>query len=89
VLRISRVTAAGPQVALKVEGDLMGVWVPLLEAECLSHLKARKQVEVDFAGVGFIDRHGVAMVHDLFARGVQVVRATALVSTLLGRSSTP
>jgi hypothetical protein len=89
VLRISRVTEAGSQVALKVEGDLMGVWVPLLAAECLCHLEARKQVEVDFAGVGFIDREGVAMVHGLFARGVRVVRASALVSTLLGRSGVP
>jgi len=88
VLRISSTTETGSPVTLIVEGDLAGDWVPLLEAECVRRLDARKSVELDFAGVGFIDRAGVAMVHGLFARGVRVVGATALVNALLGKSGT-
>lgn len=84
MLRISSVTEVGSPVTLKVEGDLTGDWVPLLGAECLRHLDARKTVELDVAGIGFIDREGVAMVHGLFARGVRVVGASALVNALLG-----
>jgi hypothetical protein len=89
VLRISSAAEAGSLVTLKVEGTLVGDWVPLLEAECLCQLDARKLVELDFAGVGFIDRDGVAMVRSLVARGVQVVGESALVKALLGQGDAP
>jgi hypothetical protein len=89
VLRISTATEAGALVRLKAEGDIAGEWVPLLEAECLRHLDARRPVELDLAGVGFVDREGVAMVQGLFARGVRVACASALVNALLGRSGGP
>lgn len=89
MLRISSTTGPGSPVTLEVEGDLVGDWVPLLEAECVRRLDARKRVELDFTGVGFIDRVGVAMVHGLLARGVRVVGATATVNALLGRSTVP
>ena len=89
MLRISSVTETGSLVTLKVEGALVGAWVPLLEAESLCHLDARKLVELDFAGVSFVDRDGVAMVRGLVARGVQVLGASALVKVLLGRSGAP
>jgi hypothetical protein len=89
VLKISSATEADSLVTLKVEGALVGDWVPLLEAECLCHLDARKLVELDFAGVSFVDRDGVAMVRGLVATGVQVLGATALVNALLGRSGAP
>ena len=89
MLRISSATGTGALVTLKVEGALVGAWVPLLEAESLCHLDARKLVELDFAGVSFVDRDGVAMVRSLVARGAQVVGASALVQALLGRSGAP
>jgi ABC-type transporter Mla MlaB component len=87
VLRISSAAEAGSLVTLKVEGALVGDWVPLLEAECLRHLDARTLVELDFAGVSFVDRDGVAMVRSLITRGVQVAGASTLVNALLGPSS--
>ncbi|HET6577713.1 MAG TPA: hypothetical protein VFG66_05285 [Gemmatimonadales bacterium] len=89
MLRISTAAEAGALVRLKVEGDIAGDWVPLLEAECRRHLDARRPVELDLAGVGFVDREGVAMVQGLFARGLRVARASALVNALLGRSGVP
>jgi hypothetical protein len=89
VLRISQAAAAGCPVTLKVEGAIVGHWVPLLEAECLRHLQARKRVELDLAGVGFVDRDGVAMVRSLVAEGIHVVGASALVRALLGWSGAP
>jgi anti-anti-sigma regulatory factor len=84
VLRISSVTEATTSVTLKVEGALVGEWVPLLEAECLRRLNARKSVELDFSGLRFVDRRGVVMMLGLFAQGIHVVGANALVSALLG-----
>lgn len=87
MLRISSANEARSPVVLTVEGDLVGDWVPLLHAECLRRLDARKPVELDFAGVGFIDRAGVAMVNGLYASGVRVVCASALVKALLEHDS--
>jgi len=92
MLRISSAIKSGPSVALTVvtltvEGALVADWVPLLEAQCLRHLDARKPVELDFAGVSFVDRGGVAMVRRLVARGAQVTRASGLVNALLARLS--
>lgn len=89
VLRISSGLKADAVVTLKVEGALVADWVPLLETECLGHLDARRLVELDFAGVSFVDRGGAAMVRGLVARGAQVTRASALVNALLGRTDVP
>lgn len=89
MLRISGPVEADSLVTLKVEGILAGDWVTLLEAECARHLDAQKSVELDFAGVRFVDRDGVAMTRALFTRGVRVVGATGLVNALLGRSGGP
>jgi len=88
VLRISNAAEAGARVTLKAEGTLVGDWVPLLEAECVRHLDVRRLVELDLAGVSFVDREGAAMVRGLIARGVDVIGASALVNALLGRSGT-
>jgi hypothetical protein len=85
VLRISSGLNSDAVVTLKVEGALVADWVPLLEKECLGYLDSGKLVELDFAGVSFVDRSGAAMVRGLVARGAQVARASALVNALLGR----
>ena len=89
VLRISSAAETGSRVTLKAEGTLVGDWVPLLETECVCHLDARRLVELDLAGVSFVDRDGVAMVRSLIARGVQMVGASTLVNALLGRTGAP
>lgn len=87
MLRISGTITSDSLMRLTVEGALVAEWVPLLEAECLRHLDARKPVELDFAGVSFVDRGGAAMVRRLVARGAQVTGASGLVNALLGRQS--
>lgn len=87
MLRISGTITSDSLMRLTVEGTLAAEWVPLLEAECLRHLDARKPVELDFAGVSFVDRGGAAMVRRLVARGAQVTGASGLVKALLGRQS--
>jgi positive regulator of sigma E activity len=84
VLRISSVSHGGSRVTLKVEGTLVGEWVALLEAECLSRLDEGEVVELDFADVSLVNRSGIVMVRALIAKGVGVIGANALVNALLG-----
>ena len=88
MLRISSTAEAGSRVTVKAEGSLVGDWVPLLHAECVRHLDAARLVELDLADVRFVDRDGAAMVRGLMARGVKVIRASALMNALLGPSGT-
>jgi ABC-type transporter Mla MlaB component len=83
VLRISSRIEAGTRVHLKLEGNITGEWVELLQEECRRHLDAREALELDLAGVGFVDRAGVALVRWLLARHVRLVGASSLVDTLL------
>ena len=89
MLRISAQTEAGPVVTIGVEGALAGEWVPVLQAECHRHLDAWTSVELDLVSLRFVDQDGVAMVRGLMARGVRVVRASPLVSSLLGLAAAP
>ncbi|HUR96417.1 MAG TPA: hypothetical protein VMY76_17695 [Gemmatimonadales bacterium] len=89
VLRISTRIAEGTPVRLKLEGNLTGEWVVLLQHECRRYLDARETLELDLVGVGFIDRPGVAMVRGLLARNVRLVGASALVDALLGLEGFP
>jgi anti-anti-sigma regulatory factor len=83
VLRISCGTEGDRPAVLRVEGEIAGEWVRLLEQECRRRLDTRQAVELDLGEVGFVDRVGVAMLRGLMARGVRVTRASALVSVLL------
>jgi ABC-type transporter Mla MlaB component len=85
VLRIASAAATDSLVTLKAEGALVGDWVLLLEGECLRHLAASRQVQLDLADVSVVDRDGLAMLEGLVTEGVGVVRASTLVYALLWR----
>jgi ABC-type transporter Mla MlaB component len=89
VLRISDCAGDGTPARLRLEGNLTGEWVALLQTECRRYLEAGEPLELDVAGVGFIDRAGVALVRGLLARNVRLVGAGSLVGALLGVEGDP
>jgi hypothetical protein len=85
VSRISRTRESTHVIALKVEGALVADWVPVLEGVCAGPLAERKEVELDFEDVSFLDREAATAVRELIARGVTILRPTPLVRHLLNR----
>ena len=65
---------------LRLEGDVIGLWVDELRRSSEEPLAAGAQLTVDLADVGFADREGIELLQRLAARGVSVVNASRFVA---------
>ena len=83
MLRITKVAEDSSTVTMKLEGKLASDWVPLLEGECLTCLKGKRKVLLDFSEVTFVDGRGAEMVNKLAGKGIKVVDCDELIKELL------
>jgi anti-anti-sigma regulatory factor len=83
MLRIEKVGEDAATVTLKLEGRVVAQWVAALEEECQRVLRTAKRPILDFAGVTFIDRNGVAMLGKMNGGRVQVVNCSPFLRALL------
>jgi len=83
VLRITKVAEDSSTVTMKLEGKLASDWVPLLEGECLTCLKGKRKVLLDFSEVNFVDGRGVELLSKLAGEGIKVVDCDELIKELL------
>ena len=83
MLRITKVAEDSSTVTMKLEGKLASDWVPLLEGECLTCLKGKRKVLLNFSEVTFVDGRGVEMLSKLVAEGIKVVDCDELIKELL------
>jgi anti-anti-sigma regulatory factor len=83
MLRITRVEDNGAPVTLKLEGKVSDQWAALLETECRSLLRHRKDVRLDFSGVSFVDAVGVKVVKSFPRQQVLIVNAPRFIEELL------
>ncbi len=84
MVRITPMTDDGQTVHVKVEGRVVGDWVPVLDQACGSCLSQRQRVILDFSDVTFIDRRGVELLKAILGERVQIMGASLLVQALLG-----
>ena len=84
MLRITTLFNVGHNVHLKVEGQVVGDWVPILDATCGTWLAQNKHVLLDFSDVTFIDGSGVTVIRRLLGDRVRIVGASGFVQALLG-----
>jgi hypothetical protein len=73
---------------LKVEGRVIGPWVEELRGACESALARGGRLTVDLAGVGFVDRDGLALLQWLRRRDVGLRHCSTFVDEQL-KSWTP
>ena len=83
MLRISKVEETPTSIKLKIEGKLIGDWVLLLESECSHCLTGKREVQLDFADVTFVDGTVADTLSRLMTRNVKVVSSNPLVRELL------
>lgn len=86
MLRIEKTGEDNGIVSLKLEGRLVAQWAVVVEEECLRVLRGQKRLILDFAGVTFIDRAGVAMLREVTNERVRLVNCSPLVKELLGET---
>ncbi len=84
MLRITPMSDDGQTVHLKVEGRVVGDWVPELDQVCGSCLSQKKKVVLDFTEVTFMDRRGVNVLKGLLRERVQITGARLIIQALLG-----
>ncbi len=84
MFRITPMSDDGHTVHLKVEGRVVGDWVPELDQVCGSCLSQKKKVILDFSDVTFIDRRGMNALKRLLGERVQIMGARLMIQALLG-----
>ena len=73
MLRISvREESDAENVVLVLEGRVIGPWVEELRATCAPHLKDRRSLILDLAGVSFADAEGIELLAGLIERQITV-----------------
>ncbi len=89
MMRLTQVPQETPGATLKVEGDIVSEWVPLLERECLSLLAQAGSVRLDLSGVTYVERKAAEMLERLSARQVTIVNGSPLIRELLREERSP
>jgi ABC-type transporter Mla MlaB component len=71
------------RVRLALEGRLVGPWVDELRKESEQQLSKAKTVQLDLAGVLFVDPRGVALLRELAGRHVDYANCSTFLSQQL------
>ncbi len=83
MLKITKTDNGGSTVTLKLEGKIMNQWAALLDGECRAELQRRKSIELDCAGVDFLDQKGVEVLKNLPSTHVTLIGAPGYMTELL------
>jgi ABC-type transporter Mla MlaB component len=88
MLRISFDAMNGHTITLRLDGQLIGRWVRLLQRFCAIQMKKQVPVTLDLQNVSFADREGIALLRRLSEAGrVQIVNALPFIAEQI-RSAT-
>jgi anti-anti-sigma regulatory factor len=87
MLRITEVSKDDKVITLRLEGKLVGPWIPDLERICLYHRDEKnKTVVLDFSGVTFIENKGVRMLESIKDDRIKIVNCSQFILSLLSNS---
>jgi ABC-type transporter Mla MlaB component len=80
MLRISAIEAAGGTITLRLDGQITGRWVMLLQRTCEAELKKGAQVTIDLKNVSFADRDGIALLRSLTDSRVELLNSLPFIA---------
>jgi ABC-type transporter Mla MlaB component len=89
MLRITREAESGHQATLRLEGSVAAEWAALLEHECVALARSGMALGLDLAGVGFVDRAGIAILARLGRAGVEIRCRPGTVASVLEAEGVP
>lgn len=79
MLRITAKNGTGERQSLRLEGRVVGPWVAELTRRCEAIRGAGHGLELEMAGVSFLDRDAVRLLRSLIEQGVDVRCCSAFV----------
>lgn len=83
MLKISESKPASYAVTLRLEGRVIGPWVPELSATCETLLGQGRPLRLLLAEVEFLDAAGVALMINLQSRGVALLECPPFIAEQL------
>jgi len=89
MLKITKTEIRSGRVVFTLEGKITGQWAELLDAECRTELRNLNSIELNCAGVDFVDEQGVEVLKHLSCKQVTLLHAPGYVTELMdigGRS---
>jgi hypothetical protein len=84
MMRISVVQSSSQAVTLRVEGEVKGRWVAELGRACEEALSRDIRLELNLAGVSFIDIDGISLFRILMDRQVVFTNPCPFIAEQLG-----
>jgi len=89
MMRISVVQSSNQTVTLRVEGEVKGCWVAELGRACEEALSQDIRLDLDLAGVSFVDIDGISLFRVLMDRHVVLTNPCPFIAEQLGCSNIP
>jgi anti-anti-sigma regulatory factor len=87
MLRISTIEAAGETVTLKIDGQVSGQWVKLLQKTCEDHLEKGLRLTIDLRNVSFVDREGIALLRSLTECRVELMNLLPFIAEQIRKAA--
>jgi ABC-type transporter Mla MlaB component len=84
MMRVSVVQSSSQAVTLRVEGEVKGRWVAELGRACEEFLSRHIRLDLDLAGVSFIDVDGISLFRALMDRQVLFTNPCPFIAEQLG-----
>lgn len=86
MLKISDAGTPGPDVTLRLDGEVTGRWVEVLRRSCDVALRGGARLTLDLSHVSFADAEGIALLRSLANRQVLLVNASPFVTQQVRRA---
>jgi ABC-type transporter Mla MlaB component len=80
MLRITKTRESRDDVLLMLEGKVSHQWAALLDGVCRAYLAKEKTVQLDCAGVDFVDARGAAILKMFLRERVTLLNAPCFVT---------
>ena len=85
MLKITMIESTEGAVKIRVDGQIKGEGVKLLQRTCKAELENGLRLSVDLQNVTFVDRDGVTVLRTLKQYNVQFLNAPLFVSEQIGK----
>ncbi|HJZ91579.1 MAG TPA: hypothetical protein VKE40_11960 [Gemmataceae bacterium] len=83
MLKVTRLSRGVPMLTIKLEGQLLGPWVPAVRHACRERGRRSGRLFLDLAAVTYADAAGVQLLRELLNDKVEIAACSSFVGELL------
>ena len=83
MLRITETPKSTSIVELKLEGEIVSEWIPLLRQQCEASLREGRKIALDFSEVKFVECRAVDMLTALDQERIKIIRCPQFIEEMI------